>query len=48
MMHLPYIAAAYVVAIGLPLVLSIEAGFRIRSARRRLEAIDTGRNRGQA
>jgi hypothetical protein len=48
MTHLPYIAAAYVVAIGLPLVFAMEARFRIRSACHRLQAIDTGRNRGQA
>jgi hypothetical protein len=48
MVHLPYIVAAYVVAIGLPLVFSIEARFRIRAARHRLDAIDTERNRGQA
>ena len=48
MTHLPYIVAAYVIAIGLPLVLSFEVLFRVRSARRRLEAIDTRRGRGQA
>jgi hypothetical protein len=46
--HLPYIAAAYVIAIGMPLVLSIEALFRVRSARRRLQAIDVRRDRGGA
>jgi hypothetical protein len=46
MTHLPYIAAAYVLAIGTPLYLSIEALFRVRSARRRLQAIDTRRERG--
>jgi hypothetical protein len=46
--HFPYIVAAYVIAVGVPLVLSIEALLRVGSARRRLEAIDTRRNRGQA
>jgi hypothetical protein len=40
MTHLPYIAAAYVIAVGLPLFFSIEVMFRVRSARRRLQAID--------
>ena len=44
MTHLPYIAAAYAVAIGVPLFFAIEALFRVRSARRRLAAIDTGRS----
>ena len=48
MTHLPYIAAAYVIAIGLPLVLSVEALLRTRSARRRLEAIDPRLDRGRA
>jgi predicted signal transduction protein with EAL and GGDEF domain len=38
--HWPYIAAAYVIAIGMPLVFSIEVAFRTRSAHRRLRAID--------
>jgi hypothetical protein len=45
--HLPYIVAAYVIAVGLPLFLAINALFRVRSARRRLEAIDTRRERGR-
>jgi hypothetical protein len=44
--HLPYIAAAYAIAIGVPLCLSIQVFFRARSARRRLAAIDTRRERG--
>jgi hypothetical protein len=44
--HLPYIVAAYVMAVGMPLVLSVEALFRGRLARRRLQVIDTRRNRG--
>jgi hypothetical protein len=45
--HLPYIVAAYVIAVGLPLLLSVEVLFRTRSARRRLEAIDPRRGRGR-
>jgi hypothetical protein len=48
MTHLPYIAAAYVIAIGVPLIFSIDVFFRTRSARRRLEAIDPRRDRGRA
>lgn len=45
MTHLPYVLAAYAVAIGVPLALSVEALFRVRSVRRRLHAIDTRRER---
>ena len=48
MTHLPYILAAYVIAAGVPVVFSLEALFRVRSARRRLQAIDTRRDRGRA
>jgi hypothetical protein len=48
MTHLPYIVAAYVLAVGMPVVLSVEVLFRVLSARRRLQAIDTRRDRGQA
>ena len=47
MTHLPYIVAAYIVAVGLPLLLSVEVFFRTRSARRRLQAIDTRRDRSR-
>ncbi len=47
MTHLPYIAAAYAIAIGVPLFLSIQVFFRVRSANRRLAAIDTRRERGR-
>jgi hypothetical protein len=47
-MHLPYIVAAYVIALAVPLLFSVEALFRVRSASRRLKVIDTRRNRGQA
>jgi hypothetical protein len=43
--HLPYIVAAYVIAVGLPLFSAIEALFRVRSARRRLKVVDTRRER---
>jgi hypothetical protein len=46
--HLSYIVAAYVIAVGLPLFLSVEVVFRARSARRRLEAIDPRRGRGRS
>jgi len=46
--HLPFIAAAYAVAIGVPLVFSVQALFRTRSATRRLAAIDPRRDRGNA
>ena len=48
MTHLHYIVAAYVIAIGVPLLLSVEVLFRTRSARRRLQAIDTRRERTRA
>lgn len=47
MTHLPYITAAYVIAIGLPLIFSIDALLRVRSARRRLQAINVRRDRGR-
>jgi Heme exporter protein D (CcmD) len=46
--HLPYIAGAYAIAIGVPLFLSIQVFFRVRSARQRLAAIDTRRERGRS
>jgi hypothetical protein len=46
--HLPYIAAAYTIAIGVPLFLSIQVFFRVRSARQRLAATDTRRERGRS
>jgi hypothetical protein len=44
--HLPYIIAAYVIALSVPIVLATEAVLRVRAARRRLDAIDIRRNRG--
>lgn len=46
MTHLPYIIAAYVIAIGVTLAFSVEALLRTRSARRRLQAVDTRRSKG--
>jgi hypothetical protein len=46
MTHLPYIVAAYIIALGTPIGFAMEALFRVRAARRRLDAIDTRRNRG--
>ncbi len=45
MTHLPYIVAAYVFAVGLPVVFTAEALLRARAARRRLVAIDPRRRR---
>jgi len=47
MTHLPYIVAAYVIGVGMPLVLSVEALFRVRTAQRRLAAIDKRRERSR-
>jgi hypothetical protein len=47
MTHLSYIVTAYIIAVGVPLILSIEVFFRVGSARRRLQAIDTRRDRGR-
>jgi len=46
--HWPYIAAAYVIAVAVPLAFSVEVFFRVRSAHRRLRAIDPRANRGRA
>jgi hypothetical protein len=45
MTHLPYILAAYAIAIGMPLYLGVEAVFRVRAATSRLQAIDPRRDR---
>jgi hypothetical protein len=39
--HLPYIVAAYAVAVGMPVFFSVEVLLRTRLARRRLESLDT-------
>lgn len=45
MTHLPYIVAAYVIAVGLPVVFTVDALLRVRAARRRLAAVDPRRSR---
>ena len=45
MTHLPYIVAAYAVAIGIPLYLAVSAAWRMTMASRRLAAIDPRRRR---
>ena len=46
MTHLPYIVAAYIIALGTPITLATEALLRVKAARRRLDALDPRRNRG--
>jgi len=46
MTHLPYIVAAYIVALGTPIAMATEALFRVRAARRRLDALGPRRSRG--
>jgi hypothetical protein len=45
--HLPFVAAAYVLGTGLPVVFTIQTLLRVRAAGRRLDAIDPRRNRDQ-
>ncbi len=40
MTHLPYIAASYVLAIGVPLFFAIGTTLRLRAAKQRLALID--------
>ncbi len=47
MTHLPYILAAYAIAVAVPLYFSLAALLRVGSAHRRLAAIDTRRERGR-
>jgi hypothetical protein len=47
MTHLPFIVAAYVLAIGVPVFFSVGAGLRLRSAKRRLAAIDPRAGQGR-
>ena len=44
--HLPYIAASYVIALAVPILFSISTAFRLRTAKRRLAAIDPRAHRG--
>ena len=48
MTHLPFIAAAYALAIGVPLAFAVNAAWRMRAASRRLAAIDPRRQRANA
>ena len=48
MTHLPFIAAAYSLGILIPAAFALDAFWRMRLARRRLDAIDPRRNRGAA
>jgi heme exporter protein CcmD len=45
MTYAPYIAAAYVIALGVTLGLAAQSLLRLRSASRRLLAVDTRRER---
>ncbi len=45
MTHLPFIAAAYALGIGVPLSFAVAAALRMGSARRRLAAIDPRQGR---
>ena len=45
MTHLPYIVAAYVLGVLIPASFAASAFVRMRTARRRLAAIDTRRER---
>jgi hypothetical protein len=45
--HLPYILAAYAIAVAVPLFFAVETFFRVRSASRKVAAIDTRRERGR-
>ena len=46
MTHLPFVAASYLLGFGVPVVLAVMAMQRLRSARRRLAAIDPRLGRG--
>ncbi len=48
MTHLPFVAAAYVLGTGLPIIVIVQTLLRVRGATRRLDAIDPRRNRGDA
>ena len=45
MTYAPYIAAAYAIALGVTVFLSAQSLIRVRSASRRLRAVDTRRER---
>jgi cytochrome oxidase assembly protein ShyY1 len=46
MTHLPYVLAVYALGILLPVAFGLDAWRRVRSAERRLDAIDPRRTRG--
>jgi hypothetical protein len=46
--HLPFVAAAYLLGTGLPIILTVQTLLRVRGAGRRLDAIDPRRNRNEA
>ncbi len=48
MTNLPFVAASYALGTILPIAFTVQALLRLRSARRRLTAIDPRRNRGAA
>jgi hypothetical protein len=48
MTHLPFIVAAYVIALGTPIILTTQALLRAGRAKRRLAAIDPRQNRSAA
>jgi hypothetical protein len=48
MTHLPFILAAYAIAIGVPAFFGLAAVARVRAARRRLDALDPRRAGGSA
>lgn len=41
MTHLPFVATAYALGIGVPVLFAVSAWQRLRLARRRLAAVDT-------
>jgi hypothetical protein len=45
MTHLPYIAAAYALGVAVPVTYAVAAFLRMRTAQRRLAAIDPRANR---
>ena len=48
MTHLPFIAASYALGLAVPIALAAQAWIRMRTAKRRLAAIEPrGRGRGR-
>ncbi|WP_428487246.1 hypothetical protein [Rhodopila sp.] len=48
MTHLPFVVASYGLGAGLPILFTMQALLRLRTARRRLDAIDPRRKRGES